>query len=110
MELGAAATVDCDHESVLDAVKTRTGGRGVDMAVEAAGAAGSVAACLQAVRPMGRYVQIGIAGKEISVNFDTILFKQLRVYGSVGHSIKTWQSAMRLLEASPDRSCQGDHS
>ncbi len=97
-ELGAAVTVDCDRESVLDVVKFKTKGRGVDMAVEAAGAAGSVAACLQAVRPLGRYVQIGIAGKEITINFDTILFKQLRVFGSVGHSLKTWQTAMRLLE------------
>jgi L-iditol 2-dehydrogenase len=97
-ELGAAVTVDCDRQSVLEVVKSKTQGRGVDLAVEAAGAAGSVAACLQAVRAMGRYVQLGIAGKEISVNFDTILFKRLRVYGSVGHSVKTWQSALRLLE------------
>jgi L-iditol 2-dehydrogenase len=97
-ELGATVTVDCDCESVLEVVKGKTNGRGVDLVVEAAGAAGSVASCLQAVRPMGRYVQIGIAGKEISANFDTILFKQLRVFGSVGHSVRTWQSAMRLLE------------
>jgi len=97
-ELGAAATVDCDRENVLEVVKARTGGRGVDLAVEAAGAAGSVATCLQAVRPLGRYLQIGIAGKEIPVRFDTILFKQVRVFGSVGHSVRTWRSAMRLLE------------
>ncbi len=96
--LGAAVTVDCDRQNLLEVVGEQTRGRGADMAVEAAGAAGSVATCLKAVRPLGRYVQIGIAGKEITVNFDTILFKQLRVFGSVGHSLNTWQRAMRLLE------------
>jgi len=95
--LGAAATVNISETDLAAAVAAETGGRGVDGAVEAAGAAASIQGCLDALRPMGQYVQVGIAGHEVQVNFDAILFKQLHVYGSLGHSLQTWEAVMELL-------------
>jgi L-iditol 2-dehydrogenase len=95
--LGAALTVDVTRENLQEIVARETAGRGVDAAVEVAGAASSVVACLAAVRRLGKYFQVGIAGKPITVDFDTILFKQIQVYGSVGHSLKTWDAVMRII-------------
>ena len=69
----------------------------MDAAVEVAGVASSVSACLAALRRQGKYFQVGILGKPITIDFDTILFKQIQVFGSVGHSLKTWQTVMRII-------------
>jgi L-iditol 2-dehydrogenase len=96
-ELGAIAAVDVSREDLSAVVQRETGGRGVDAAVECAGAAESVAACLRNVSNLGRYVQAGIVGREFPLPFDLILYKQLAVYGSVGHSLRTWDRVMRIL-------------
>ncbi len=95
--LGAVATVDVTRNDLHEAVDQETEGRGVDCAVEAAGAPASVANCLEVVKPMGKYIQVGIVGKPFEVNFDRLLYKQIRLFGSVGHSRRTWQRVMSIL-------------
>jgi L-iditol 2-dehydrogenase len=96
--LGADLTVDVSREDLLEVIHRETRGKGVDVAVEAAGAVQSVVACLHALRKLGRYVQVGIVGKEIAIPFDIILFKQVQMFGSVGHSLRTWERVMKILE------------
>jgi L-iditol 2-dehydrogenase len=95
--LGADVTVDVSREDLDRVIERETGGRGVDIAIEAAGAEASLIACLRAVRRLGRIVQIGIAGRDVTVPFDTILYKQLQVFGALGHSFTTWDRVMRIL-------------
>ncbi|MGG1660675.1 zinc-dependent alcohol dehydrogenase [Brevibacillus sp. NRS-1366] len=97
-EMGADLVVNVEAESIHAIIERETAGKGVDVAVECAGAGASVATCLKAVKKLGRYVQVGILGKEIMVDFDTILYKQLQVFGSGAHSQKTWEKMMRILE------------
>jgi L-iditol 2-dehydrogenase len=97
-KMGADVTVDVTREDLAAVVERETGGRGVDIAVEAAGAEASVHACLHNVRKLGQYVQVGIAGREIRMPIDVILFKQIRMLGSVGHSLSTWRRVMAVLE------------
>ncbi|MDF2958788.1 MAG: Zn-dependent alcohol dehydrogenase [Paenibacillus sp.] len=97
LQLGAALTVDVLQENLQEVIQRETDGRGVDAAMECAGVEASVAACLQAVKRRGRYVQVGILGKEIRVAFDTILYKQLQVAGSLAHSMQTWSRTLQLL-------------
>ena len=96
--LGADVTVDVSREDLDRVIERETNGRGVDVAIEAAGAEDSLTACLRAVRRLGRLIQIGIVGREVTAPFDTILYKQLRVYGALGHSFTTWDRVMRILE------------
>lgn len=96
-EIGAYRVVDVTREDVQQVVRTETGGSGVDGSVESAGHPASIRACLQAVRPLGRYVQVGIVGGEVTLDFDQVLFKQIQLFGSVGHSLRTWEAVMRLL-------------
>jgi L-iditol 2-dehydrogenase len=96
--LGAEVLADVSREDLLSVVERETCGRGVDVAMECAGSAASVANCLQAAGKLGRYVQLGIIGSEAFVPFDLLLYKQLRLQGSVGYSVKTWARVMQILE------------
>ncbi len=95
--LGADITVNVAEEDLLAVVDRQTHGRGVDVAVECAGTAESVRNCLRAAGKLGAYIQLGIAGTELTVPFDLVLYKQLRVWGSVGYSVRTWRRVMEIL-------------
>jgi L-iditol 2-dehydrogenase len=95
---GIYRAVNVSRENLQDAVADATGGRGADLVVEAAGAAPSVSACLHAVRKRGTYVQIGIHGRDVTMPLDLVLYKQIRVVGTLGHSLTSWDGVMRILE------------
>src|SRR5690606_17035435 len=54
--------------------------------------------CLRAVRPLGSYTQVGHFGKEITIPFDPIAFRQIRLAGSVGYTADSWRRALAILE------------
>ncbi|MBI4661413.1 MAG: alcohol dehydrogenase catalytic domain-containing protein [Verrucomicrobia bacterium] len=95
--LGAAVIVNVAENDLATVVKEDTDGFGVDVAFECAGAAASVANALNSVRPLGRYTQVGHFGKEITIPFDRVAFRQIRVAGSVGYTADSWHRALRIL-------------
>ena len=97
LRLGAVAVVDVSREDPQARMEEHTGPDGVDVAFECAGAAASVQLCFDALRPLGRYTQVGHFGRNLSLNFDPVAFKQLRVSGSVGYTADTWRRALRIL-------------
>jgi L-iditol 2-dehydrogenase len=97
--LGAAVTVDVTSESLKDVVDRETAGRGVDAVVEASGAEEAVVQALRCLRKRGKFVQVGICGRDISLPYDQLLYKQIQFFGSVGHSLSTWDRVMRILAA-----------
>lgn len=96
-KLGAARVVDVQKENLDEIVRAETDGAGVDVAFEVAGVAASAKGCLDSLRPLGSYTQVGHFGRDITVPFDRIGFKQLRVAGSVGYTVATWTRTMTLL-------------
>lgn len=96
-ELGAARIVEAGKDDLAAVVMEETNGQGVDLAFEVSGAAPAAEACLDAIRPLGSYTQVGHFGRKIEVSFDRIGFKQLRVQGSVGYTRATWDRTMALL-------------
>lgn len=97
-DLGAARTIRVDAEPIGEIIAEETGGVGIDLALETAGAEGSVVNCLDALRPMGHYVQVGHFGKYLHVPWDHIAFKQIRIDGSVGYTRDTWTQTMSILQ------------
>jgi L-iditol 2-dehydrogenase len=97
MEWGAHTTVMVDVEDLQVVVQKETKGKGVDIAFETAGAQGSVANCLTALRPLGQYVQVGHFGKDITIPFDLTAFRQLNIKGSVGYTRATWDRAIEII-------------
>lgn len=97
-KLGADVVVDVTAEDLQTIVLSETNGMGADVTVECAGAAPSINSCLQALKKRGKHIQVGIAGKEITMDFDIILYKQIQLFGSLAHSMKTWNRVMQILE------------
>jgi L-iditol 2-dehydrogenase len=95
--MGAAVVVDVTRQDLQAVVKAETDGFGVDIAMECAGAAASARACLEAVRPLGQYTQVGHFGQNIELNADCLAFKALRMNGSVGYNAETWTRMLRIL-------------
>ena len=93
---GAAAIVNVGNRDLADAVREFTDGAGVDAALECAGHPASVRGCLDALRPMGRYTQVGICGREIQFPIDQVFYKQLTVRGSITYTARTWQRMMAI--------------
>jgi len=97
-EIGAHRVVNVDEEDLAEIVQEETGGRGVDLAFECAGVGSSARACLEALRPLGTYMQVGIFGRDVEVPLDATIYKQLLFKGTVGYTLKTWERTMRILE------------
>jgi len=62
--MGADVVLDADADGVLDALAETTGGRGVDVTFEAAGTDGGVGLAVQAAKPGGRVILVGIPGDD----------------------------------------------
>jgi L-iditol 2-dehydrogenase len=97
-KLGADIVIDVLKEDLLSIVNKETNGRGMDVVVECAGAQGSISNCLHSLKKLGKYIQVGIVGKQVTLDYDLILFKQIQLYGSVGHSLSTWEKVIQIFE------------
>jgi L-iditol 2-dehydrogenase len=95
-EFGAVLAVNTADTDLSEAVREVTGGAGVDVALECAGHPASVRGCLEALRPMGRYTQVAICGREINFPIDQIFYKQLTISGSICYTARTWEHMMRI--------------
>lgn len=100
-ELGAHHVVDIlDHDPV-DYVLARTGGHGVDVALEIAGTAPAIQSAVKSVKMGGDVVLLGIPNQDVSLNIASdIVFKSRKLHGVVGRHV--WDSwfTMRGLLAS----------
>jgi L-iditol 2-dehydrogenase len=94
--IGAAVVVNTATTNLGEVVLEETEGVGVHVAMECSGHADSVRACLLAVRPMGRYTQVGICGRDITFPMDQIFYKQLTIAGSICYTAATWRRMMAI--------------
>ncbi len=95
--IGAAAVINIGEQPFLEVVREETGGAGVDAAFECAGHPDSIRNSIEAVRPLGRYTQVAVCGREIPFPIDMILYKQLTVAGSLCYTERTWHRAMNIF-------------
>ena len=98
--LGAAAVVDPLREPVAEAALAFTAGAGVDVAWETAGRPGPLGDCLEAVRPGGMTVMVGVNGTEASLSLPLYRFHRRQqalvgVYGAAG--LETMRDAVAML-------------
>jgi L-iditol 2-dehydrogenase len=94
-EIGATIVVNTSAQNLCEVVRAETGS-GVDAALECAGHPASVRGCLEALRPLGRYTQVAICGREIQVPLDQMIFKQLTLTGSMCYTAETWDRMLRI--------------
>jgi threonine dehydrogenase-like Zn-dependent dehydrogenase len=114
-ELGAVATVDPLRESVADAVRAFAGAHGVDgaplppgagdpgggdIALETSGAPSALANCIDAVRPGGIVIMVGVSPENATLPFPIWRFhrRQLKLHGVYGSGgVATFHEAVAVM-------------
>jgi len=96
-ELGADHLIDVEREDAVERVLELTGGRGADVVFECSGNDRAVDTGFSAIRKRGRYTQLGLFGRPISINFERVVSKELKVTGSFGQRRSAWQRALALM-------------
>jgi L-iditol 2-dehydrogenase len=69
-----------------------------DVVIECSGSAPGAAAALRAARRGGRYVQVGIFGRDVSLPLDLLLYKELVVTSGFASTPNSWRRAIALIE------------
>jgi threonine dehydrogenase-like Zn-dependent dehydrogenase len=114
-ELGAVATVDPVRESLTDAVRAFAGASGadgaplppgagdpggVDIALETSGAPAALADCIDAVRPGGTIIMVGVSPENATLPFPIWRYhrRQLKLHGIYGSGgIGTFHEAVAVM-------------
>jgi L-iditol 2-dehydrogenase len=68
-----------------------------DVAIECSGSEAGMAAGLAAARRGGRHVQIGLAGKPVTLPFDLVCFHELRITSGFASTPSSWRKALELV-------------
>ena len=100
-QLGADPVVNVETEDPAAIVAELTEGYGADAVIECAGVEASAGSCLDLVRKMGQYTQVGIFAAPLQVDLDKVVVKQVRLQGSMCHTWRTWEHALRFLARGP---------
>jgi len=90
-------------------IRDATDGRGVDVATEMSGYAGSLPVVFDALRPGGRVSLLGLFDGPVSLNFnDAIIFRAARIHGIFGRRMfDTWYTVAGLLKSAAFREKMG---
>lgn len=103
--MGAAVTAvglasDADRLTVAEQLGARsaTAPEGeYDVVVECSGSGAGAASALAAARRGGRYIQVGVFGRDVTIDFNAVLLKELTVTSGFASTPASWRRAMRLL-------------
>ena len=96
-ELGAADVINVEKESLADFLSDLTRGTGVDIVLECSGSERAVDAGMLALKRRGQYIQIGLFGRPIKINFELVNYRELQVTGSLGSKFSSWEKALALM-------------
>jgi L-iditol 2-dehydrogenase len=69
-----------------------------DVVIECSGHESGIAFALASGRRGARHVQIGLAGKNVSIPFDLVCFRELTVTSGNASTPASWQRALELIE------------
>jgi threonine dehydrogenase-like Zn-dependent dehydrogenase len=73
-EMGADEVIDFTQEDPVAAIKRLTGGRGVDVAIEALGKQETFQWCLDATRPGGAVSSLGVYGGKLEIPVESLVY------------------------------------
>ena len=96
--LGVQHTFQVDTQPVADLVQNLTNGRGVDLVFECSGAAAGARLGLQVAKRGGQFIQLGLFGKPVEINWDQAIMKEVEIHNSFASTWISWNYALKLLE------------
>ena len=99
--LGADATFSATQSDLVDEIKRRTRGDGVNVLLEMSGSGAAIDLGLQLVRNGGRAALLGIPADNVNLNLaERIIFKGLTVLGINGRRMfETWYQTEALVRS-----------
>lgn len=98
-KLGAARVVNPREEDVVKVLQAETGGEGADLTVDAVGGAITKRAALEALRPGGASVWIGLHENTVAVDTYNITLPERVVFGTYAATIAELRQALDLMAA-----------
>ena len=100
-QLGVGAIlIDPTTESVADRVRQETTeGIGVDAAIECAGNARALEACIDAVRAQGVVVVVGLMQGKVGVSPFQLILKDLTIQGSLCYPLTMWPRIIDMVRS-----------
>jgi L-iditol 2-dehydrogenase len=96
--LGAKETLLLSGDALVKEVLSRTGGKGVDLVLEAVGREETIAASIASVRKGGTVTLIGNISPQVKIPLQAVVSRQIRLQGSCASSGE-YPEAMELLAA-----------
>lgn len=98
-------TSGMSEQDIADAVRTITGGFGVDAAMEAAGVPALIPLGLKCLRTGGRYVEVGsaFAGANFTSDASDLVFRRLTIRGVHNYDTRHLQMGVDLLALTRDK-------
>ena len=100
-QLGAEV-LDPTEVDVVEEVKKRTGGDGVDVTIETAGQPATVAMAIKATRKQGRIVEVGIFEKPVSLELNDLVFNERELIGIMNNGGEFPQAIQMLADGRVD--------
>ena len=92
-----ATPIDPNSEDVVAAVQTATGGRGVDIAVDAVGAAVTRRQCISATVPSGKVILSGLHEETSAMPVADAIRREITLQGSFAYSPANFAAAITML-------------
>lgn len=100
-EFGADIAVSPLRENVVELARSATSGLGVDVAIEASGAASAVRQALASTRRAGQVVLFGLMGGPVALDLvEDVIYKELNIKGITGREMwRTWYQVMEIVRS-----------
>jgi len=98
-QLGATQVICSKTEDVVAAVRSWTDGEGVDLVVDAAGSATTKRLSLEALRPGGAAVWIGLHGNAMEFESYGVTLPEKQILGTYAAKIEELAEALQLMQA-----------
>ena len=102
LEMGAEVVLDPDDPEILSKIRSMTGGRGVDCAVDCSGGPSSERLCIDATRRRGRVAFVGESKSDLAIQASRdMIRKGLTIKGSWLYNRTDYAGVMRVIQESP---------
>ena len=96
-ELGAVRVIDPRKENVTEVLRAETGGEGADLSIDAVGSAVTKQTSLEAIRPGGATVWIGLHENTLTFESYGITLPEKQVFGTYAARLEELQQALDLM-------------
>ncbi len=93
-KLGIHHTVTEDLEKFI---LEKTNGKGADVVIDCTGAESAIRQAMSLVKRTGRFVQIGLTKKDLTIEYSLLTGKEISIVGSFGHRWHNWEQAISIM-------------